>query len=44
MSGCARIDRAPAMLASLGQAIVLRNVRRDVHLAQRRADAGPGSW
>ena len=36
MSGCARIDRAPAMLAGLGQAIVLRNVRRDFHLAERR--------
>jgi hypothetical protein len=32
----APIDCAAAMLAGLGQAVVLRNMRRDVHLAQRR--------
>jgi hypothetical protein len=30
------IDCAAAMLAGLGQAVVLRNMRCDVHLAQRR--------
>src|SRR5262249_52344639 len=31
-----RIDRTPAPLAGLGEAVVLRNMRRDVHPAQRR--------
>ncbi len=32
----ARIDRAPTPLASLGEAVVLRNMRCDAHAAQRR--------
>ena len=31
----ARIDRAPTPLASLGEAVVLRNMRCDAHAAQR---------
>jgi hypothetical protein len=30
------IDRTPAPLAGLGEAVVLRNMRRNVHPAQRR--------
>ena len=36
VAGRARIDRTPAPLAGLGEAVVLRNMRRDVHPAQRR--------
>ena len=36
VASCARIDRAPAALAGLGEAIVLRNMRCDAHPAQRR--------
>ena len=35
MVGGARIDRTAAPLAGLGEAVVLRNMRRDVHPAQR---------
>ena len=36
VAGRARIDRTPAPLAGLGEAVILRNMRRDVHPAQRR--------
>src|SRR6201981_485350 len=36
VTGGARIDRAPAPLAGLGEAVVLRDVRRHADLAQRR--------
>src|SRR5437763_16827683 len=36
VAGRARIDRAPAPLAGLGEAVVLRNMRCDAHQAQRR--------
>src|SRR5262249_19108419 len=35
-AGRARFDRTPAPLAGLGEAVVLRNMRRDAHPAQRR--------
>src|ERR1700746_2967734 len=35
VAGRARIDRTAAPLAGLGEAVVLRNMRRDVHPAQR---------
>jgi hypothetical protein len=34
VASCARIDRAPATLAGVGEAIVLRNMRCDAHPAQ----------
>src|ERR1700756_5284349 len=36
VTGGARIDRAPAPLAGLGEAVVLRDARRHADLAQRR--------
>src|SRR5512133_47546 len=35
VASCARIDRAPAALGALGEAIVLRNMRCNAHPAER---------
>ena len=42
MAGRARIDRTPAPLAGLGEAVILRNMRRDVHPAAQRRNVIAG--